>query len=73
MFKIQSKSSKSDGTVLTKLMLEQFTVLLGTESPAKFKSKIGGVLVAVKILLSVRSIISHKKNCPKMCDHPKKF
>ena len=71
MFKIQSKSSKSDRTVLTKLMPEQFTVLLGTGSPAKSKSQVGGVLVAVKILLSVGSIISHKKDCLKMCDHPK--
>ena len=29
-------------------------------------------MVVVKILLSVGSIISHKKDCRKMCDHCKK-
>ena len=29
--------------------------------------------MAEKILLSVGSIISHKKDCLKMCDHHKKF
>ena len=71
MFKIQSKSSMVDITVLTKLMPEQFTVLLGTGSPAKSKSQVVEVLVAVRVLLSVGSIISHKKDCLKMCDHPK--
>ena len=46
-------------------MPKQFTVLLGTGSLAKSKSQVGGVLVAVKILLSVGSIISHKKDCLK--------
>ena len=66
-FIIQSKSSKSVRTALTKLIPEQFTVLLGTGN----KFQVGGVLVAVKILLSVGSIISLKKDCLKMCDHPK--
>ena len=67
-FIIQSKSSKSVRTALTKLIPEQFTVLLGTGN----KFQVGGVLVAVKILLSVGSINCHKKDCLKMCDHPKK-
>ena len=67
-FIIQSVRSKSVRTALTKLIPEQFTVLLGTGN----KFQVGGVLVAVKILLSVGSIISLKKDCLKMCNRLKK-
>ena len=70
--------AKSERTASSELTPEQFSVLLGTavnksEKFSEKSPKLEEVLVAMEILPSVGSIISHKKDCLKVCDHPKKF